>query len=327
MLTDAVDKVVRQGRVGGADFDEYAEEVYHAAEPTLGRALDNFAVYREAMEADFRATSENVIRELDMSVALAAYVARSLSRSPSPPADAYQSAYVLLLTRTAQVGHEINVLVRAGMPRGALARWRTLFELAVTAQVLEVGNRHTAKRWIRHGDVLTLRDARRKREPEENEVSKLKKSEQPALEKRVESWVRTYGESFQGDYDWAAELTARRLGRRAPKFNDLLDLVEVEHLLEHYRGAHHHVHADSLGSQSLVRDGSAHGGADFSATGPIVAATIPVVHQVVDSAARVWCDASPSALNPAQALLALSQEIHFIGQRTAICEGRSDTQA
>lgn len=46
-------------------------------------------------------------------------------------------------------------------PVTSLARWRTLFELAVTARVLARGNRHTAQRWLRHTHVAAVKDLTR----------------------------------------------------------------------------------------------------------------------------------------------------------------------
>jgi len=160
ILKQMTTRVVRRVRRGTA-YEDAAEDVLHQFEPDLGVLLGQFGAYRTAVETWVSDHIQPVVLELDLMSCAVHFTITELQRQPRQPSEPQREAFVLLATRAVQTVHEIAALLRCGLQRGAQARWRTLFEIAVVAEVLEQGNTHTARRWLRHGWVQMVKDADR----------------------------------------------------------------------------------------------------------------------------------------------------------------------
>lgn len=149
--------------------------------------------------------------------------------------------------RACRVGHEVHHLLSGGYPMGALARCRTLHELAVTAILISDFGRKPehqdlARRFLDHTAVLVYRDAQTYQEScatlgyepySDAEIARMKEERDAALE--------LYGVDFKRDYGWAAKLHPN------PNFRELQKLAKLSHLRAHYQWASHEVHSDPKG--------------------------------------------------------------------------------
>ncbi|WP_206509947.1 hypothetical protein C5142_11140 [Rhodococcus sp. BGS-1C] len=118
------------------------------------------------------------------------------------------------------VAEEVVTLISAGLPTGATARWRTLYEITVTALFIAKSPNMVAERYkhshiveqylrIRNGDTNHLmRDAR---------FSKAERARRTAVEHEAARLETKYGSSLIRPYGWASE----RLKQKRVTFNDI----------------------------------------------------------------------------------------------------------
>lgn len=162
---------------------------------------------------------------------------------------------------------EVHHLLSGGFPKGALARCRTLHELAVTAIVIadygrpDGENPDLAGRYLRHAAVLNWKDART------YQLNALLSGDKPfsddvytVIKDKSDALIRRYGSNFRESYGWAAGL----FKHGKPKFHELEELASISHRRSEYKWASHEVHADSIGAANNIFEVQ---GGRFRATG------------------------------------------------------------
>ncbi len=164
--------------------------------------------------------------------------------------DAGTSSYLIdvqtrLHARACQVASEVIALLKAGFADGAMARWRTLHEIAVVGLFISEGSESLAEKYWLHNAVESLRAAREY----QKYCSRLgyERIEQPEiddLEQTHIDLVQRFGPSFREQYGWAGG----QLNIDKPSFADIERAVRVDHLRPFYRMASHSVHANSKGA-------------------------------------------------------------------------------
>lgn len=143
---------------------------------------------------------------------------------------------------------EILVLLRNGFADGALARWRSLYEIELIASFLAIHEDEVAERYFNHAAIknwewaLSLQEALKTMPvpagaaPQMNAASFIASYKQ----KRDES-VRRYGTKFKQEYGWAANVvgTAKKNG---PNRGDLEKALGKENMASVYKSASYQVH-------------------------------------------------------------------------------------
>jgi hypothetical protein len=151
---------------------------------------------------------------------------------------------IRLHARACQVTSEIIVLLCSGYADGAMARWRTLHEIAVISLFLYEGGEDLAERYVLH-EVIESRKAMR-------EYTRCNKflNDEPFSDKEIEEIEESYndlilrfGDSYATSYGWAVE----KLKINKPTFSDIEKAVGIDHLRSYYRMASHNVHANPKG--------------------------------------------------------------------------------
>lgn len=149
-----------------------------------------------------------------------------------------------LHARACQVTMEIITLMESGFADGAIARWRTLHELAIVATLL-----------VEHGEQLAIRyraheaiEAKRAMDRyvlyhAQLGYAPMSKARIDATEKAYENCLAKYGDRFGSEYGWAAH----HLGIKKPRLVDLEAAVGKEAMQSYYRMASYNVHAGSRG--------------------------------------------------------------------------------
>jgi hypothetical protein len=142
--------------------------------------------------------------------------------------------------RACQVTDEILCLLENGFADGAMARWRTLHEIAVVAAVISRHGEDIAQRYLAHQAVESKRAMSKYldccaqlgyRALPAREVRKVQKAYDAAIVK--------YGEGFKTDYGWAAE----HLKKKRPTFADLEAEAGRAEMRSHYQMGNDNVHA------------------------------------------------------------------------------------
>lgn len=164
-------------------------------------------------------------------------------------------ALIGLYARACRIAREVHHLLSGGFPFGALARSRTLHELAVLTIVIgdygrEDEHSDLAERFLRHAMIARYMDAKQYQENcEALGREPLSSEDMASLEQDYDLLVEQYGKAYKERYGWATGLDGRP---SAPTFRDLEGLAELSHLRWHYRQQSHEVHADATGWETNV---------------------------------------------------------------------------
>lgn len=171
--------------------------------------------------------------------------ADKLERSKAKKGISKREALMILHTRACQTTLEILTLIENGLPDGAYARWRTLYEITVVAFFIDRFGDEAADRYMAH-DFVSARDssvnlmrfAGRRYDPEELE------GDAKVIEEDFQAVVQEFGKSFAGHYGWAAD----SLNKKSPRFQDLEEAVDWGALPPEYKWSSFKVHAGSAGT-------------------------------------------------------------------------------
>ncbi len=148
-----------------------------------------------------------------------------------------------LHARACQVAHEILTLLKDGFADGAMARWRTLHEIAVVAMFVRDRGDAMAERYLLHDRVesykamlLYQKHARR-----------LGLKRMPARKMRIvtasfNAMIAKFGKPFGSEFGWASETPTER-----PNFSEIEAKITVDHWRPYYKLASHNVHANPKG--------------------------------------------------------------------------------
>ena len=160
---------------------------------------------------------------------------------PSPKA--FQ-VLIKLHARSCQVAEEVVCLLGSGLADGAMARWRTLQEIAAVGYLIERYGEDLAERYESHQIIESRKAAlqyqryqkRLGQEPIPEAVLKKIEGDRDAL-------LAKYGADFANSQGWAA----RHLEKRDPSIADIQEAAGIDYLAPYYRMASHNVHANPKG--------------------------------------------------------------------------------
>lgn len=155
-------------------------------------------------------------------------------------------ALVRLHARACLTASEILCLLRSGYPFGAHARWRTMHELAVVAGLIARSGREIAERYLLHEGIQEAKDAENyQKYAVRFEYEPIPHDEMQSRRKLREELVKRFGQPFENPYGWAVPLFKNNSN---PKFRDLEECAELDHMRPHYGWASHRIHAGAKGA-------------------------------------------------------------------------------
>ncbi|VEB36701.1 Uncharacterised protein [Legionella sainthelensi] len=136
---------------------------------------------------------------------------------------------------------EIIVLLKNGYADGALARWRTLFEILITCLVIKKYGKEAAEDYIKHGVVKSVEGM------EEYQKTAAEMGLEPYNKEEFKEAIKlkdfiTQGENY---YQWATKYAG------ASKLEKLREIVGMSKWSHNYKLASKHVHADYSEMKSL----------------------------------------------------------------------------
>jgi Family of unknown function (DUF5677) len=181
---------------------------------------------------------------LTMSRELSEQTGSRLQESQTKANEALIGVIVRLHARACQVTDEVLTLMRSGFADAAMARWRTLHEIAVTAMFIQERGNPAAMRYMEHEAVESLNAMRLYQDHAAVLGNKeYSKAEVEALTKHVDGLLLKYGPPFRTQYGWASD---------GPKddvrnFEAVLKKVKLEKWRPYYKMASHPTHANPKG--------------------------------------------------------------------------------
>jgi hypothetical protein len=169
--------------------------------------------------------------------------------------DAVFEALIGLYARACRVAREVHHLLSGGFPFGALARSRTLHELAVITIVIadygrEEEHADLADRFLQHAWIARYRDAKVYQESRETLGQEpLSDEDMARMQEQHDRLIAKYGVAYGKQYGWAMGLDGQP---SPPDFKRLERLADLSHVRWHYKQQSHEVHADASGWESNV---------------------------------------------------------------------------
>lgn len=155
-------------------------------------------------------------------------------------ANDYQfDALVSLHARALLISREILCLLHGGFPDGALSRWRSLHEIAVTAVFLQTHEQDVSHRYLASFPFAALRAARQLNEHAERaNMTPFSEQEIIAMKQRCDGFEARFGKDMHNEYGWASVA----LSNPKPNFTQLEKAVALDHWRPRYRWASQHTH-------------------------------------------------------------------------------------
>lgn len=160
-------------------------------------------------------------------------------------------------SRACLMSEEILHLLKGGFPDAAFARWRSLYEIAVTATFIGLRGEACAEAYLDHEIVDEVKCHQLEHELQEARGSKPRSDEYlKDLERAFQEMLAKHGDSFKNPFGWAAA----NLGQKNPQFRDLEESIGQDHMRSIYKRASHKIHAaangisTSLGTRSFGSD-------------------------------------------------------------------------
>ncbi len=195
-----------------------------------------------------RATWGGPVSHLRMLVTIARGVGQDvlsqLKAEDDPNLRHSTDALCRLHARSCQVASEVVALLSAGFADGALARWRTLHETAVTAQFIQQHGEEAAERFLDHAVIETqLAGLEYQRHCRELGYAPLSDEDLARAEAQAGDVTKRYGADFAKRYGWAAQFVCKR----QITFADIATSVHQGRLRPFYRMASQNIHSSPKG--------------------------------------------------------------------------------
>jgi Family of unknown function (DUF5677) len=223
LLADLKERWPAESQLERQDLGEFRKRLYDRWQLPLERLRMLLAISREFGEGinhKVRQSSDDTTRK---------YLVEVLTRSHA---------------RACQIAEEILCLLEGGFADGAMARWRTLHEVAVVASFIADHGEDLAERYVLHQAVEANRAATEyQRFQPLLGYEPIKDSELRVLRSSHDALIARFGTAFKEQHGWAAH----HLKNAKPNFADIERAVGIGHLRVHYRMASHNVHASSKG--------------------------------------------------------------------------------
>lgn len=149
-----------------------------------------------------------------------------------------------LHARACLTASEVKVLLTSGHASGALARQRTLHELAVVAYFIREHGNEVAERYLLH-EVIESKKAAEQYEKYCTRLGyePLDPHEIADLQIRYAALCNRFGDAFKTTYGWAAQA----LDNKQPRIEDIERTVQLDHMRPYYRMASHGIHPNPKG--------------------------------------------------------------------------------
>lgn len=200
--------------------------------------------FRDGFERRLRRNWEPALSLFDVIRELATEFGADINERYRPLAaeqnDFVFEALVRIHGRAALTSSEVGALLRTGHATGAMARWRTLHELEVTALFVSEHGAAVAQRYLEHQHIDSYSAAAEyQKHAEDLGHEPVGSAELDEMRATRDALLETYGKEFGERYGWASEAT----GNRRPTFAALERAVDLEHLRPYFRLASGGVHA------------------------------------------------------------------------------------
>jgi hypothetical protein len=150
-----------------------------------------------------------------------------------------------LHARACQVGYEILALLKGGFADGAMARWRTLHEIAVIALFITKHKDKVAQRYLDHIAIQNYEEAKAyQKHYEYLGLDPIPDDEFNEIEMERDRLCKLYGKGYGTNYGWARNVL---VNVPTPNLTHLEKDIYVSHLRPYVKFSNINIHAGAKG--------------------------------------------------------------------------------
>ena len=207
-----------------SDFDEYSDDSQAAvlsyvdpiADCILARLKQNAPSMLKQQWRDQRQFEKRLKKRwgrpldlLDLFISIAREAGSDFNNEFRPAAarsgDALFEALTRMHVRACQISSAILVLLRSGYADDAHARWRTLHEISAMSSLISKHGQKLAEKYLLHDTIQRYKIAcQHQKYKERIKEEPITQKEFDSLKSERDHLVTLYGNSFKGEYGWAA---------------------------------------------------------------------------------------------------------------------------
>lgn len=177
----------------------------------------------------------------------AAYFMRRYRAKAVEDKDALYEVLTRLHARAYRTAWEMRALLLSGNPDGALARWRTLYEVLVTMLFVEKHGAETAEQYLEYDVIQTAKNVGQYADYSEKLGQPSISRERVDEAKKQRSDLKRKWAIANDNYAWAATALGRTNPKSTVSFADLEQNVGLGHVRVYYSIASNHVHSNVKG--------------------------------------------------------------------------------
>lgn len=147
--------------------------------------------------------------------------------------------------RACLVASEIITLLKNGYPDAAMARWRTLYEILITADFIKKNNEETAIKFLEYEQIesyLALENYQKF--AEKLKQTPFTEEEIEKFEKNIEPLKKKYGTLFRNRYGWTAQ-DSNVTTKEKPTFAKIALKSDYARYYPYYTFASYMIHSSS----------------------------------------------------------------------------------
>ena len=149
-----------------------------------------------------------------------------------------------LQARACQIAAEIHIMIVNGFADGAMARWRSLYEIAVLAEFLLDKPDELIQKYLDYSIVENYNEAiEYQKNHELLDYPALEEEEMAEMERLLQEQINKYGQAFIKPYGWAKEY----LPKSRCNFAGMESCISFNEFNSFYKLANHFVHSGSKG--------------------------------------------------------------------------------
>lgn len=145
--------------------------------------------------------------------------------------------------RACQITEAIIVLLQHGFADDAMARWRSIHEIAATLALLTEHGEGLAERYVLHQHIEVVREANDYKSTEPCGYEPIDPERLESISLKKKELIYRFGSRFSGRYGWAAEHL--EILNRDPTFRDIEQAAGIATWRATYGMASRSVHASS----------------------------------------------------------------------------------
>ncbi len=298
-MDEAADELYRDEAAFQSTFQAHLKRI----RGTLSQRVTEGSAERQGFEKRTRTLFKQPFTLFDAVYIELRSVGRAVFKEQWPAAreeeDYVFAVLIRLFGRALLTASEIRALLVSGHGAGAMARWRTMYELLVVSSFVHRLGAPIAERYYYHDRILFLKleEAHQKLKAELGAPSDESAADLRLRQQR-DALVAKYGREITATYGWASPaILSPKTGQPNPdpKFVDIEKAVREEGNLKvlksWYRYASHAIHADAFGDTHSIQnpfpDHTVVAGPSQAGLGDVAALTLRVLLSITSYFAQV----------------------------------------